>query len=55
MVSPMYALRLHDRSQALNLVYEQAPEPLVGIGDALVRVHARELHADRDPLAMHLG
>jgi NADPH:quinone reductase-like Zn-dependent oxidoreductase len=40
MVSPMYALRLHDRSQALNLVYEQAPEPLVGIGDALVRVHA---------------
>jgi NADPH:quinone reductase-like Zn-dependent oxidoreductase len=36
----MYALRLHDRSQPLNLIYEQAPEPVVSIGDALVRVHA---------------
>ena len=36
----MWALRLHERGGPEQLAYEQAPSPHVGIGDALVRVHA---------------
>ena len=36
----MWALRLHERGGPEQLTYEQAPRPYVGIGDALVRVHA---------------
>ena len=36
----MWALRLHERGGPEQLAYEQAPCPSVGIGDALVRVHA---------------
>jgi NADPH:quinone reductase-like Zn-dependent oxidoreductase len=36
----MWALRLHERGGPEQLAYEQAPRPYVGIGDALVRVHA---------------
>jgi NADPH:quinone reductase-like Zn-dependent oxidoreductase len=36
----MHALRLHERGGPEQLVYETAPLPPVGIGDALVRVHA---------------
>ncbi len=36
----MWALRLHERGGPEQLAYEQAPGPYVGIGDALVRVHA---------------
>src|SRR3954454_1227777 len=36
----MWALRLHERGGPEHLAYEQAPRPYVGIGDALVRVHA---------------
>ena len=36
----MWALRLHERGGPEQLAYEQAPSPYVGIGDALVRVHA---------------
>jgi NADPH:quinone reductase-like Zn-dependent oxidoreductase len=37
---PMQALRAHRRGGPEELVYEQAPRPPLGIGDALVRVHA---------------
>jgi hypothetical protein len=37
---PMRALRAHRRGGPEELVYEQAPRPPLGIGDALVRVHA---------------
>lgn len=36
----MYALRAHERGGPETLVYERAPHPSIGIGDALVRVHA---------------
>ena len=36
----MWALRLHERGGPEQLAYEQAPSPYVGIGAALVRVHA---------------
>lgn len=36
----MYALRLHKRGGPENLVFEEARARPVGIGDALVRVHA---------------
>jgi NADPH:quinone reductase-like Zn-dependent oxidoreductase len=36
----MYALRAHERGAAQGLRYEQAAEPILGIGDVLVRVHA---------------
>jgi NADPH:quinone reductase-like Zn-dependent oxidoreductase len=36
----IWALRLHERGRPEQLAYEQAPRPHVGIGDALVRVHA---------------
>jgi len=36
----MYALRAHERGAAQSLSYEQAAEPILGIGDVLVRVHA---------------
>jgi len=36
----MWALRLRERGGPEQLAYEQAPRPYVGIGDALVRVHA---------------
>src|SRR5205809_7108938 len=36
----MWALRLHERGGPEQLTYEQVPPPYVGIGDALVRVHA---------------
>ena len=36
----MWALRLHERGGPEQLAYEQAPCPYVGIGDALIRVHA---------------
>jgi NADPH:quinone reductase-like Zn-dependent oxidoreductase len=37
---PMRALRAHRRGGPEVLVYEQAPRPPLGIGDALVQVHA---------------
>ena len=37
---PMQALRAHRRGGPEVLVYEQAPRPPLGIGDALVEVHA---------------
>jgi NADPH:quinone reductase-like Zn-dependent oxidoreductase len=36
----MWALRLHERGGPEQLAYERAPRPYVGIGDALVRIHA---------------
>jgi NADPH:quinone reductase-like Zn-dependent oxidoreductase len=36
----MWALRAHRRGGPEQLVYEQAPRPPLGTGDALVRVHA---------------
>jgi NADPH:quinone reductase-like Zn-dependent oxidoreductase len=36
----MHALRVHERGGPEKLAYERAPLPVVGIGDALVRVHA---------------
>lgn len=36
----MRALRVHERGGAERLVYEEAPLPFLGIGDALVRVGA---------------
>jgi NADPH:quinone reductase-like Zn-dependent oxidoreductase len=36
----MWALRLGERGGPEQFAYEQAPRPYVGIGDALVRVHA---------------
>lgn len=36
----MYALRARERGGPEQLVYERAPQPPIGIGDALVRVHA---------------
>lgn len=36
----MHALRLHEPGGPEQLVYEEAPIPFVGIGDALIRVHA---------------
>src|SRR5581483_1105467 len=36
----MYALRLHEPGGPENIVYEEAPAPLLGIGDVLLRVHA---------------
>jgi NADPH:quinone reductase-like Zn-dependent oxidoreductase len=36
----MHALRAHERGGAEGLRYEQAAEPVLGIGDALVQVHA---------------
>jgi len=36
---PMQALRAHRRGGPEELVYEQAPRPPLGIGDALVEVH----------------
>jgi NADPH:quinone reductase-like Zn-dependent oxidoreductase len=36
----MRALRAHERGGSETLVYEEAPDPAPGIGDALVRVHA---------------
>jgi len=36
----MWAVRVHERGGPEQLAYEQAPSPYVGIGDALVRVHA---------------
>jgi NADPH:quinone reductase-like Zn-dependent oxidoreductase len=37
---PMRALRAHRQGGPEQLVYEQAPRPRLGIGDALVQVHA---------------
>ena len=37
---PMHALRAHERGGPEQLVYEVAPRPPIGLGDALVRVHA---------------
>lgn len=37
---PMHALRAHERGGPDQLVYELAPRPPIGLGDALVRVHA---------------
>ena len=39
----MQALRLHERGGPERLVYETAPLPPIGIGDALVRVHAASI------------
>ena len=36
----MHALRAHERGGPDQLVYELAPRPPIGLGDALVRVHA---------------
>jgi NADPH:quinone reductase-like Zn-dependent oxidoreductase len=36
----MKAIRLHPRGGPENLVYEDAPQPILQSGDALVRVHA---------------
>src|ERR1700733_5938846 len=36
----MKAIRLHARGGPEQLVYEDAPEPVLEPGDALVRVHA---------------
>ena len=36
----MWALRVHEQGGPEQFAYEQAPRPYVGIGDALVRVHA---------------
>ena len=36
----MWALRLHERGGPEHLAYEQAPRPYIGIGDAVIRVHA---------------
>jgi len=36
----MHALRAHERGGAEGLRYEQAADPIPGIGDALVKVHA---------------
>jgi NADPH:quinone reductase-like Zn-dependent oxidoreductase len=36
----MRALRAHERGESDGLVYEEAPDPVPGIGDVLVRVHA---------------
>ncbi len=36
----MHALRAHERGGAEGLNYEEAPDPVLGIGDALVQVHA---------------
>lgn len=36
----MKAIRLHGRGGPEQLVYEEAPKPTIGPGDALVRVHA---------------
>src|SRR5260370_38747573 len=36
----MWALRLHEHGGPEQFAYEQASCPYVGIGDALVRVHA---------------
>lgn len=36
----MRAVRVHARSGLPSLRYEEAPEPVLGAGDALVRVHA---------------
>ncbi len=36
----MHALRAHDRGGPEGLRYEQAPDPVPGIGDVLVHVHA---------------
>src|SRR5437762_4144292 len=40
MQQSMWALRLGERGGPEQFAYEQAPRPYVGIGDALVRVHA---------------
>ena len=40
MSQSMWALRLHERGGPEDLAYEQAPRPYIGIGDAVVRVHA---------------
>lgn len=39
----MHALRLHERGGPERLVYEEAPIPPVGVGDALVRVRAASI------------
>lgn len=39
----MHALRLHERGGPEQLVYEEAPVPPVGVGDALVRVRAASI------------
>lgn len=39
----MHALRLHERGGAEQIVYETAPVPPIGFGDALVRVHAASI------------
>src|SRR5213595_2915490 len=36
----MKAVRLHRQGGPEQLVYEDAPEPALGAGDALIRVHA---------------
>src|SRR5215475_13323858 len=36
----MKAVRLHRQGGPEQLVYEDAPEPAPGVGDAIVRVHA---------------
>lgn len=36
----MQALRLHEPTGIEGIVYEEAPQPFLGIGDVLVRVHA---------------
>jgi NADPH:quinone reductase-like Zn-dependent oxidoreductase len=36
----MKAIRIHSRGGPENLVYEDAPTPAIGAGEALVRVHA---------------
>ena len=40
LVMPMHALRAHERGGPERLRYEQAADPIPGIGDALVQVHA---------------
>src|SRR5204863_2165076 len=38
--TPMHALRAHERGGAEGLRYEPAADPIPGIGDAVVKVHA---------------
>src|SRR5882724_1060772 len=40
LVMPMHALRAHERGGPERLRHEQAADPIPGIGDALVQVHA---------------
>ncbi len=50
----MNAARLHDRSGAAALVYEDAPVPEAREDEVLVRVHAAAVCAYGAPMVAHL-